>query len=127
MKIASWNVNSLNVRLPHLEQWLRDAQPDVVGLQATKLADEKFPDAVLAGLGYRSVFSGQQTYKGVAILARDRALDDVQIAIPGFDTEPNRVTAATVDEVRIVKLNVVNGKVLSTQKYATTLHCTAAQ
>src|SRR3546814_3046960 len=87
MKIASWNVNSLNVRLPHLEQWLRDAQPDVVGLQETKLADEKFPDAVLAGLGYRSVFSGQKTYNGVAILARDRAIDGVQIGIPGFRSE----------------------------------------
>src|SRR3546814_20239390 len=77
MKIASWNVNSLNVRLPHLEQWLRDAQPDVVGLQETKLADEKFPDAVLAGLGYRRVFSGQQPYNGVAILAPHTAPDDI--------------------------------------------------
>src|SRR5690606_12397215 len=66
MKIASWNVNSLNVRLPHLEQWLAEARPDVVGLQETKLEDLKFPDAVLAGHGYRSVFSGQKTYNGVA-------------------------------------------------------------
>src|SRR3546814_1639267 len=118
MKIASWNVNSLNVRLPHLEQWLRDAQPDVVGLQETKLADEKFPDAVLAGLGYRSVFSGQKTYNGVAILARDRAIDDVQIGIPGFDDEQKRVIAATVDGVRIVNLYVVNGQDVGTEKYA---------
>ncbi len=61
MKIASWNVNSLNVRLPHLEQWLRAFGPDVVGLQETKLEDHKFPDTALAGLGYRSVFSGQKT------------------------------------------------------------------
>jgi len=118
MKIASWNVNSLNVRLPHLEQWLRDARPDVVGIQETKLADEKFPDAVLAGLGYRSVFSGQKTYNGVAILARDRALDDVQMGIPGFEDDQKRVIAATVDGVRVVNLYVVNGQDVGTEKYA---------
>src|SRR5690606_12246233 len=117
MKIASWNVNSLNVRLPHLEQWLRDARPDVVGIQETKLADEKFPDAVLAGLGYRSVFSGQKTYNGVAILARDRALDDVQMGIPGFEDDQKRVIAATVDGVRVVNLYVVNGQDVGTEKY----------
>src|SRR3546814_1899143 len=95
-----------------------DLQPDVVGLQETKLADEKFPDAVLAGLGYRSVFSGQKTYNGVAILARDRAIDDVQIGIPGFDDEQKRVIAATVDGVRIVNLYVVNGQDVGTEKYA---------
>ena len=79
MKIASWNINSLNVRLPHLEQWLRDAQPDVVGIQETKLEDAKFPDTALAAMGYRSVFAGQKTYNGVALLAKDRALDEVQI------------------------------------------------
>jgi len=117
MKIASWNVNSLNVRLPHLEQWLREAQPDVVGIQETKLEDGRFPDAVLAGLGYRSVFSGQKTYNGVAILARERAIDDVQAGIPGFDDEQKRVLAATVDGVRIVNLYVVNGQDVGTDKY----------
>src|SRR3546814_20609116 len=121
MKIASWNVNSLNVRLPHLEQWLRDAQPDVVGLQETKLADEKFPDAVLAGLGYRSVFSGQKTYNGVAILARDRAIDAVQIGIPGFDDEQQRVIAATVHGVPNATLYEANGQDEDTQKYPHTL------
>ena len=118
MKIVSWNVNSLNVRLPHLEQWLRDAQPDVVGIQETKLEDSRFPDAVLAGLGYRSVFSGQKTYNGVAILARERAIEDVQAGIPGFDDEQKRVIAATVDGVRIVNLYVVNGQDVGTEKYA---------
>lgn len=118
MKIASWNVNSLNVRLPHLEQWLRDAQPDVVGIQETKLEDAKFPDTALAGLGYRSVFSGQKTYNGVALLARDRAIDDVQVGIPGFEDEQKRVIAATVDGMRIVNLYVVNGQDVGTDKYA---------
>lgn len=118
MKIASWNVNSLNVRLPHLEQWLRIAEPDVVGVQETKLEDARFPDAVLAGLGYRSVFAGQKTYNGVAILARDHAIEDVQAGIPGFDDVQRRAIAATVNGVRIVNLYVVNGQDLGTEKYA---------
>jgi len=118
LKIASWNVNSLNVRLPHLEQWLRGFAPDVVGLQETKLEDHRFPDDVLAGLGYRSVFAGQKTYNGVAILARDRAIEDVQAGIPGFDDEQKRAIAATVGGVRIVNLYVVNGQDVGTEKYA---------
>ena len=82
MKIASWNVNSLNVRLPHLEEWLKLRQPDVVVLQETKMEDDKFPDDVLAGLGYRSVFVGQKTYNGVAIVSRESAKEE-QIGIPG--------------------------------------------
>ncbi|MFT4179316.1 MAG: exodeoxyribonuclease III [Thermomonas sp.] len=118
MKIASWNVNSLNVRLPQLQDWLRDFAPDVVGLQETKLEDHRFPDAALAELGYRSVFHGQKTYNGVAILARERALDDVQVAIPGFDDVQARAIAATVNDVRIVNLYVVNGQDIGTEKYA---------
>src|SRR5690606_41398264 len=110
MKIASWNVNSLNVRLPHLEQWLAEAQPDVVGLQETKLEDLKFPDAVLAGHGYRSVFSGQKTYNGVAILARGHAIEDVRDGIPGFDGPQKRVIAATVNGWRLCALCGCNGQ-----------------
>lgn len=117
MKIASWNVNSLNVRLPHLEQWLGDFAPDVVGLQETKMEDHKFPDSVLAGLGYRSVFAGQKTYNGVAILARETPAD-VQVGIPGFEDEQKRVIAATVNGVRIVNLYVVNGQDVGTEKYS---------
>jgi exodeoxyribonuclease III len=118
MKIASWNVNSLNVRLPHLQQWLRTATPDVVGLQETKLEDARFPEAELAELGYRCVFSGQKTYNGVALLSRGSALEDVQVGILGFDDEQRRVIAATVDGVRIVNLYVVNGQDVDTDKYA---------
>ena len=117
MKIASWNVNSLNVRLPHLEQWLRAFGPDVVGLQETKLEDHKFPDTALAGLGYRSVFSGQKTYNGVAILAR-HSISNVQLGIPGFDDVQARAIAATVKDVRIINLYVVNGQDIGTDKYA---------
>ena len=116
MRIASWNVNSLNVRLPHLEEWLKLRAPDVVALQETKLEDARFPDAVLAGLGYRSVFAGQKTYNGVAILSREAA-SEVQVGIPGFDDEQRRVIAATVNGVRVVDLYVVNGQNVGTEKY----------
>ena len=117
MKIASWNVNSLNVRLPHLTQWLGAFAPDVVGLQETKLEDHRFPDTALAELGYRSVFAGQKTYNGVALLSRE-PVGDVQVGIPGFDDEQKRVIAATVGDVRIVNLYVVNGQDVGTDKYA---------
>lgn len=117
MKIASWNVNSLNVRLPHLQRWLTDAAPDVVGLQETKLEDHKFPAAELAALGYRSVFAGQKTYNGVAILARGYPLEDVQAGIPDFEDEQKRVIAATVGGIRIVNLYVVNGQAVDSEKY----------
>ena len=118
MKIASWNVNSLNVRLPQLQDWLGEFAPDVVGLQETKLEDHRFPDDALAAAGYRSVFHGQKTYNGVALLARGRAIEDVQVAIPGFDDAQARAIAATVGDVRIVNLYVVNGQDIGTEKYA---------
>ena len=126
MKIASWNVNSLNVRLPHLQQWLGGFAPDVVGLQETKLEDHKFPHEALAALGYRSVFSGQKTYNGVAILAREEPRE-VLVGVPGFEHEHRRAIAATVHApgstdpdraVRIVNLYVVNGQDVGTDKYA---------
>ena len=117
MKIASWNVNSLNVRLPHLQQWLQEFAPDVVGLQETKLEDHKFPEDALLAAGYRSAFIGQKTYNGVAILAR-HSIEDVQLGIPGFDDVQARAIAATVNGVRIVNLYVVNGQDIGTDKYA---------
>ncbi len=125
MKIASWNVNSLNVRLPHLLDWLRLRAPDIVALQETKLEDARFPDAALAEAGYRSVFAGQKTYNGVAILSRAPA-QDVQVGIPGFDDEQRRVIAATVDGLRIVDLYVVNGKAVGDEKYDYKLRWLAA-
>ena len=118
MKIASWNVNSLNVRLPHLLQWLETFGPDVVGLQETKLEDAKFPLEALREAGYEIAFSGQKTYNGVALLGKRGELEDVQRGIPGFDDEQRRVIAATVDGVRIVNLYVVNGQDVGTDKYA---------
>jgi exodeoxyribonuclease-3 len=121
MKIASWNVNSLKVRLPHLTQWLADAQPDVVALQETKLEDAKFPVDELAAAGYRAVYSGQKTYNGVAILARAEAHDGfgaIVTDIPGLDDPQRRILAATVGDLRVVDLYVVNGKAVGDEKYA---------
>src|SRR5574337_1233530 len=121
MKIASWNVNSLKVRLPHLTQWLAAAQPDIVALQETKLEDAKFPVDELAAAGYRTVYSGQKTYNGVAILARAGVHDDfgdVVTDIPGLDDPQRRILAATVGGLRVVDLYVVNGKALGDEKYA---------
>ena len=125
MKITTWNVNSLNVRLLHLEQWLADFAPDVLGIQETKLEDHKFPAARLLELGYRSVFAGQKTYNGVALLARD-AITDVQVGIPGFEDEQRRVIAGTVNGVRVINLYVVNGQEVGTDKYAYKLRWLAA-
>jgi exodeoxyribonuclease-3 len=116
MRIASWNVNSLNVRMPHLQEWLRMRAPEVVALQETKMEDAKFPDTALVVQGYRSVFCGQKTYNGVAILSKAPATD-VQLGIPGFDDEQKRAIAATVDGVRIVNLYVVNGHSVGSEKY----------
>lgn len=125
MKIASWNVNSLKVRLPHLTQWLADAQPDIVALQETKLEDAKFPLDELAAAGYRAAFSGQKTYNGVAILARHEPADIVT-DIPGLADPQRRVLAATIggpgadpaDALRVVNLYVVNGKAVGDEKYS---------
>ena len=121
MKIASWNVNSLNVRLPHVERWCADAQPDVLALQETKLADEKFPHEAVRAMGYHCAFSGQKTYNGVAILSR-APLRDIVTDVEGLDDPARRILAATVGEgahaLRIVDLYVVNGQSVGSEKYA---------
>lgn len=116
MRIASWNVNSLKVRLPHVEQWCREAQPDVLALQETKTEDDKFPREAIEGFGYHVAYSGQKTYNGVAILAREPP-QDVVVGIPGFEDPQRRVLAATVGDVRIVDLYVVNGQSVGSEKY----------
>lgn len=125
MRIASWNVNSLKVRLPHVEQWCRDAQPDVLALQETKTEDGKFPCEAIEALGYHAAFSGQKTYNGVAILARE-PLQDLVAGVPGFEDPQRRVLAATVGGVRIVDLYVVNGQSVGSEKYAWKLQWLAA-
>ena len=116
MKIATWNVNSLNVRLPQVLAWLAAEQPDVLALQETKLVDEKFPHADLEAAGYRAVVAGQKTYNGVALLSRHPAQDVVN-AIPGFDDVQRRVLAATIDNVRVIDVYVPNGESVQSDKY----------
>ncbi len=125
MRIASWNVNSLNVRLPHVQRWLAESPADVLALQETKLEDARFPDDALAAHGWRSAFAGQKTYNGVALLSR-QPLEDVQAGIPGFDDPHKRVLAATIGGIRVVNLYVVNGEAVGSDKYAWKLHWLAA-
>lgn len=116
MKIASWNVNSLKVRLPHVLDWLAQYQPDVLCLQETKQEDINFPTATLLEAGYQNVFSGQKTYNGVAILSK-HALQDVSYGIPNFEDAQKRVLAATVNGVRIVNVYIPNGQSIDSDKY----------
>jgi exodeoxyribonuclease-3 len=115
-KIATWNVNSLKVRLPHVLDWLANQRPDVLCLQETKLEDKAFPFAEIEAAGYHAIHHGQKTYNGVAILARDEAQDVVR-NIPDFDDPQARVIAATVDGVRIVCAYIPNGQAVGSDKY----------
>jgi exodeoxyribonuclease-3 len=116
MKLATWNVNSLKVRLPQVLDWLAAHQPDVLCLQETKLEDVNFPAAGIAAAGYQVLFSGQKTYNGVAILSKTPA-SEVVTAIPGFADEQKRVLAATIAGVRVINLYVPNGQSVDSDKY----------
>jgi exodeoxyribonuclease III len=116
MKLATWNVNSLKVRLPQVSDWLALHQPDVLCLQETKVDDANFPAPALQGAGYAPLFSGQKTYNGVAILSRTVG-HDALAAIPGFEDAQKRVLAATIGDVRVVCLYVPNGQSVGSEKY----------
>lgn len=116
MKIASWNVNSLKVRLPHLLDWLAESAPDVVCLQELKLEDASFPRAELEAAGYHVAFSGQKTYNGVALLARS-PIEDVVCGNPQFPDEQKRLISGTVDGVRVVGAYMPNGQEVGCDKY----------
>jgi len=117
LKLATWNVNSLTVRLPQLVDWLGQQQPDVLVLQETKLTDDKFPQADIQAAGWHSVWFGQKTYNGVALLARIAPVD-VLHNIPGFDDPQARVIAATVGGLRIVGAYFPNGQAPGSDKFA---------
>ena len=127
MRIATWNINSLKMRLPHVLDWLARNPVDVLALQETKLTDDKFPAAELEAAGYAAHFIGQRTYNGVAILTRAAvAVTDVVADIPGFEDDQKRVLSATVDGVRVVCVYVPNGQSVGTDKYAYKLRWMAA-
>jgi exodeoxyribonuclease III len=116
MKLATWNVNSLAVRLPQLLAWLAANQPDVMVLQETKLTDDKFPHAAIAEAGWQAQWFGQKTYNGVALLSRNAATEVVR-NIPGFADALARVITATVDGVRIVGAYFPNGQAPGSDKF----------
>jgi exodeoxyribonuclease-3 len=116
MKVATWNVNSLKVRLPQVLDWLSVHQPDVLCLQETKLEDPNFPLAAINAAGYQARFSGQKTYNGVALLGKS-AGDDGVMCLPGFADEQKRVIAATYGDVRVVCVYVPNGQSLDSDKF----------
>lgn len=117
MKIATWNVNSIGVRLPHLTDWLKTNEPDVVCLQEIKCIDERFPLKAIQELGYQAEIFGQPTYNGVAILAR-HPISNVQKGFPGDAPDAQRrLLAATVQGVRIVNVYIPNGSEVGADKY----------
>ncbi len=119
MKIASWNVNSLRVRLPQVLDWLATAQPDLLGIQETKCVDAQFPHQELEAAGYQVIFNGQKTYNGVAILSRlPEAACDIATDLPGLDDPQRRVLAARYDTLRLINLYVPNGAEVGSDKYA---------
>lgn len=117
MKIVTWNVNSLNVRLPHVLEWLTANKPDVLVLQEIKQLTENFPGEELAEIGYRSIASGQKTYNGVAVISKQVPADPI-MDFPGFDDPQRRILATTIDGVRVVNLYIPNGSEVGSDKYA---------
>jgi len=117
VKIATWNVNSLRVRLPQLRDWFAASPVDVIGLQELKMPDEDFPAAEVEALGLHAAWYGQKTYNGVALLSR-QPLQDVRYGMEGFDDPQRRVIAATVGGVRVVNVYVPNGQAVGSEKYA---------
>ncbi|MDN5753423.1 MAG: exodeoxyribonuclease III [Nitrosospira sp.] len=125
MKIATWNVNSLKVRLSQVLDWLAVNQPDVLCLQETKLQDENFPIAEIAAAGYQTICTGQRTYNGVALLSK-QAGAEIVAAIPGLDDPQKRVLSAIYDDVRIICIYVPNGQSVDSEKYQYKLKWLAA-
>lgn len=116
-KIATWNVNSLRVRLPHVLDWLAEHKPDVLALQETKLIDADFPIDAIKQAGYEACYSGQKTYNGMAVLSH-HSCRDVITDIPGFDDPQRRVLGVTVSGIRVINLYVPNGESVGSEKYA---------
>ena len=121
MKIATWNVNSIKVRLPQVLSWLEQNPVDALCLQELKLAQDKFPLAAFSDIGYTAVWAGQPTYNGVAIISR-QAASDVQRNLPGFEDHQQRIVAATLPasggDIRLINAYCPNGQAVGSEKYA---------
>jgi len=116
VKVATWNVNSLNVRLAHVLEWLGSAAPDVLVLQEIKQVTDAFDTEAFAASGYQSLASGQKTYNGVAVACRESPTDPVT-DFPGFDDPQRRILATTIGGVRVINLYVPNGQSVDSDKY----------
>ncbi len=116
MKISTWNVNSLRVRIEHVCDWLQQNRPDVLALQELKLTNDLFPYEQIASIGYKAVANGQKTYNGVAILSREEPVDLIN-ELPDFEDQQRRVLAATIGDYRVVNLYVPNGQTVDSDKY----------
>lgn len=117
MKLATWNVNSLKVRLPQVIDWVVNNEPDILCLQETKLQDESFPVDEILAAGYCSAYVGQKTYNGVALLSK-QAGDRIVTALPGFEDVQKRIIAATYEEdIRVVCVYVPNGEKVTSEKF----------
>jgi exodeoxyribonuclease-3 len=117
MKIATWNVNSLRVRLPHIIDWLNQVQPDILAVQETKAQDADFPAAAFENSGYHALFSGQKTYNGVAVFSR-RSGSEHLTDPENLDDPQRRILAASYDQLRIINLYVPNGSEVGSEKFA---------
>ena len=117
MKIATWNVNSMKVRLPHVVEWLQANDPDVLVLQEIKQLTENFPADELQAIGYQSIASGQKTYNGVAVIGKTPCTDAIT-DFPDFEDPQRRVLACTTDDVRVIDLYIPNGSEVGSEKYA---------
>lgn len=116
MKLATWNINSLSVRLPQVLAWLESSPVDVLVLQETKLTDDRFPQAEIEAAGYDARWFGQKTYNGVALLSR-QPVGEATHNIPGFDDEQARVIAADVGDLRVIGAYVPNGQAPDSDKF----------
>ncbi len=116
LKFASWNVNSLTVRLEQVIDWLKSSQVDVLALQETKLINENFPVTAFTDLGYQVIYSGQKTYNGVAIISK-HDISGMLTEIPGLEDPQRRILAATIAGIRLINLYVPNGADLASDKY----------
>ena len=117
MKVATWNVNSMKVRLPHVLEWMSASEPDVLVLQEIKQVTEMFPTDDIAAAGYQSVANGQKTYNGVAVISKQEPVD-ADLEFPGFEDPQRRVLATTIGDVRVINLYVPNGSEVGSEKYA---------
>ena len=116
LKLASWNVNSLKIRLEQVLTWFESSEMDVLALQETKLIDADFPTTAFTDRGYHVVFSGQKAYNGMAVISR-LPMQDIVTDLPDFADPQRRILAVTIGDLRLINLYVPNGAALDSDKY----------